>query len=430
MRNWAGNVEYRARRLLEPRSMDELRDHVRAADRFRVLGSRHAFNAIADTDGDLISLARLPRHVEIDRAAMTVTVDGGIRYGDLAPLLDEAGLALDNLASLPHISVAGACATGTHGSGVRSRALPGAVRSVELLRTDGETVTFDRDADPGTFPGIPVSLGAMGVVTRLTLDVLPRYDVEQRVYEDLPLTALRGRFDDVLAAADSVSLFTTWRDDVVDQVWVKRRVAAGDAGSRAPRVPPCRPRSSPPGRPADRGIRFRAWTRPRAPSSSACPGRGTSACRTSASTTSRAPATSSRASGSSTRATSRTRSTRCTRSGAGRHRSLLVSEIRTVAADDLWLSPAYGRPSVAFHFTWRPDWAAVRPAIEAIETALAPFEPRPHWAKLFAMAPEAVAAAYPRHADARSLATTLDPAGKLRNAFLDRYLFAGGTASG
>jgi xylitol oxidase len=265
----------------------------------------------------------------------------------------------------------------------------------------------------------------MGVVTRLTLDVLPRYDVEQRVYEDLPLAALRGRFDEVLAAGDSVSLFTTWRDDVVDQVWVKRRIAAGDVAGTAGAALPSPLLAAPPA------------GGPRHP----VPGMDPAACteqlgvpgpwheRLPHFRLDHKPSAGDELQ-SEWFVDARHVAEAFDALHALRRRTsplLLVSEIRTVAADDLWLSPAYGRPSVAFHFTWRPDWAAVRPAIDAIETALAPFEPRAHWAKLFAMAPEAVAAAHPRHADARSLAAALDPAGKLRNAFLDRYLFAGGS---
>src|SRR5689334_4224144 len=183
MHNWSGNIDYRARRLGEPGSIEELQGVVRATERFRVLGSRHSFNGIADTTGDLVSLARLPRVIEADPNARTLTVDGGARYGDVVPALDAAGLALHNLASLPHISVAGACATATHGSGTASPGLAAAATAIEVLRTDGELVTFDRDADPALFPGLVVSLGAMGVVTRLTLRAEPFYRVAQVVYD-------------------------------------------------------------------------------------------------------------------------------------------------------------------------------------------------------------------------------------------------------
>src|SRR5687767_14730328 len=179
MRNWAGNITYAARTLHEPRSVEEFQDLIRSSRQLRALGSRHSFNTIADTDGDHVSLAAMPRVLEIDPSGPRVTVDGGIRYGDLCGPLHEAGFALHNIASLPHISVAGACATGTHGSGDRIGSLPTAVTRLELVGGDGELVTFDRDADPDAFAGSVVSLGALGVVTRVTLAVEPAFLVRQ-----------------------------------------------------------------------------------------------------------------------------------------------------------------------------------------------------------------------------------------------------------
>ena len=198
-----------------------------------MLGSRHAFNGLADTHGDHLSLAGLPRVIDIDSAARTVTIDGAIRYGDLGPVLERSGFALHNLASLPHISVAGACATATHGSGDRLGNLSTAVVAMELVRADGELVSMSREADGDAFAGSVVSLGALGVVTRLTLAVEPSYRVRQDVYEGLPIAALRDHFDALTASGDSVSLFPRWRGAVIDQVWRKRRVEEGDDGGAA-----------------------------------------------------------------------------------------------------------------------------------------------------------------------------------------------------
>ena len=293
MRNWAGNLTYRAARLLEPETVEQVQEFVRGSRSLRVLGSRHAFSSLADTTGDHVSLARLPRIVEIDAAGGTVTIDGAIRYGDLAPVLHAAGYALHNLASLPHISIAGAVATGTHGSGDRSGNLSTAVRSMDVVRADGELVTISRAADPATFPGAVVSLGCLGAVTRLTLGIEPAYDVRQWVYEDLPADAFRAHLDEVTSAGDSVSGFTHWRGRGIEQVWVKRRVPSdGDQ--------PHRPRpSSAPGR--RRSTATRSGACPRAPPrpSSGSRGHGTSGCPISASTTRPAAARNSRRSTSS-----------------------------------------------------------------------------------------------------------------------------------
>ena len=133
MLNWAGNVAFGAARWHRPSTIAELRRIVSEAARLKVLGTGHSFNRIADTDGDLVSLTGLPAELDIDSTASTVRVGGGLRYGEIVGRLHAAGFALPNLASLPHISIAGAVATGTHGSGVGNGNLATPVRAVELL---------------------------------------------------------------------------------------------------------------------------------------------------------------------------------------------------------------------------------------------------------------------------------------------------------
>jgi xylitol oxidase len=229
MRNWAGNLEYRARELHEPTSLDELRELVQRSRGIRALGSRHSFSEVADTTGDHVSLARMPRRIEIDTDARTVTVDGAIRYGELCGPLHDAGFGLHNMASLPHISVAGACATGTHGSGDRNGALSAATTGLELVTADGELVRLTRTDEADAFGLAVVGLGAIGVVTTVTLEIEPTYLVRQDVYEDLPLASVVDHFDEIASMADSVSLFTEWRGPSLDMVWLKRRVGPDEA---------------------------------------------------------------------------------------------------------------------------------------------------------------------------------------------------------
>ncbi|GAA1986876.1 FAD-binding protein [Kitasatospora viridis] len=406
--NWAGNITFGAERFHEPRSTDELRRIVEGSRALRVLGTGHSFNAIADTAGDLVSVAALPRVIELDERAAAVTVSAGIRYGELAETLDRAGWALHNLGSLPHISVAGACATGTHGSGVGNGSLATAVRAVELVAADGALVTLDRGA--AQFPGAVVALGALGVVTRLTLDVLPAFEVRQWVYEDLPTAELRERFDEIMAAAYSVSLFTSWRTDRIDQVWAKQRGGPdapatwhGALLADGPRHPvpgcppePCTRQLGVPGPWHTRLPHFRLDFTP--------------------------------SSGDELQSeyfVARTDAVRAFDAlDAVRERiapALQISEIRTIAADALWLSPAYERDAVAFHFTWHPAPAAVADAVKAVEEALAPFAARPHWGKVFTTAPRAIRDSYPRWDDFRRLLGEFDPTGTFRNAFINRH---------
>ncbi|SCE87244.1 xylitol oxidase [Micromonospora viridifaciens] len=401
-RNWAGNVRYAARARREPSSVDQLRRLVAAADRIRAVGTGHSFNRLGDTTGELVSVAGLPPTVALDRDRGTVTVAAGLRYGDVATRLHAEGYALANLASLPHISVAGAVATATHGSGPAHGNLATAVAALELVTADGDLLTVDR-ADP-RFPGMVVNLGALGVVTRVTLDVVPTFDVRQYVRFGLP----RAAFDAACEAAYSVSVFTRWRSSRLDQVWLKQRVdepplpadwldtVAADAPCHpVPGMPAqhCTPQLGEPGAWHERLPHFRLgftpssgdelqseWHLPRGSAAAALAALDPAAERIAAVSQ--------------------------------------VCELRTVAADRLWLSPNHDRDSLAIHFTWIGDPAAVAPVLDEVEERLAPFAPRPHWGKLFGRNP---AATYPRYDDFRALLRDLDPVGKFRTDELDRY---------
>ena len=419
--NWAGNLTYSARTCAEPRTVSEACAVVSAAEKLATLGSRHCFNDIADTHGTHLSLARLSRVLEIDRGAMTVTVEGGIRYGELGPRLAAEGFALANLASLPHISIAGAIATATHGSGARLGNLATAVTGIEFIAADGRLVSVARATDRDTFAGAVVHLGALGPVTKLTLSIEPLFHVRQDVYLDLPFAALAENFAAIMEAAYSVSLFTDWRGDTIAQAWVKRRTAPDDLSPAAPTffgARPAREKMHPlpgvdptscteqlgrPGPWHERLPHFRVEF---------TPSRGEEI---------QAEYFIDRRDAVAAIAALRTIGDRLAP-------ALLISEIRAVAADDLWLSPAYGRDIAAFHFTFQRDWPAVQRVLPEIEAALAPFAPLPHWGKVFALSPTAIAAGYPRLADFRALAARHDPDGKFRNAFLDRYVFEYGSA--
>ncbi|MGW3731036.1 D-arabinono-1,4-lactone oxidase [Streptomyces sp. NPDC000851] len=406
--NWAGNITYTAKELHRPPTLDALRSLVADSARVRVLGSGHSFNAIADpgAEGALVSLTALPPGVDVDTTARTVRVSGGVRYAELARRVHDHGLALPNMASLPHISVAGSVATGTHGSGVGNAPLAAAVREVELVTGDGTTVTIGRGEE--RFGGAVTSLGALGVVTALTLDLEPAFEVEQHLFTELPLAGLD--FETVMAAAYSVSLFTDWREPGFRQVWVKRRTdqplpgfpwaaPATEALHPVPGMPAvnCTEQFGVPGPWHERLPHFRAeftpssgaelqseYLMPRAYAVDAL--HALDAIRTVM-----APV-------------------------------VQTCEVRTVAADDQWLSPAYGRDTVAVHFTWVEDVAAVLPVVRRVEEVLEAFEARPHWGKVFAVPGAQLRELYPRLGDFRALAKELDPAGKFTNAFVQAIL--------
>ncbi len=412
LRNWAGNVTFGATRVHRPETIEAVQEVVEGSRRVRALGSGHSFSRVADTDGDLVSLAGLPARVDIADDRRCVTVSAGLRYGEVAPRLHAAGLALHNLGSLPHICTAGAVATGTHGSGDGKGCLATAVAALDLVTASGELMHLDR-SDP-RFPGAVVALGCLGVVTAVTLWVEPAYDVAQWVVDDVPLDAVRGHLDEVFTAGDSVSVFTTWRPDDLGQLWVKRRT--DDA-----RPPP-----------ADDWLGGTPATGPRHPVPGVDPAACTAQLGEPGPWHERLPhfrldhTPSAGAELQTEYLVPRDRAVAALEAvGALRDRIspvLLVSELRTVAADDLWLSPAYGRDSVAVHFTWQPDTAAVLPVVAAVEAALAPFDPRPHWGKVFTTGPEEVADGYPRLDDFCALRRELDPDDVFGNAFVDTYL--------
>jgi alditol oxidase len=415
--NWAGNLEYGTERLYAAGSQEDVRRFVKAKEQFKVLGSRHCFNDIADTASQFLSLKSQDKVVELDAKAGTVTMESGMSYGQLCPYLDQHGFALHNLASLPHISVAGACTTATHGSGEKNRNLATQVSALELVTATGDVLTLTRDKDGDMFRGSVVGLGALGVITRITLDLRPAFTMKQYVYQNLALEQLKENFDAIEQSAYSVSLFTDWQKQRVNEVWLKTRTDLKPEFAAQPEffgatlatknlhpiaelsAENCTQQMGVPGPWYERLPHFRMGFMPSAgkelQSEYFVPRR---------------------------HAVEAILAVERLRDIVSPH--LLITEIRTISADDLWMSTAYKRDSVAIHFTWKQDWAAVSKVLPEIERELAPFEPRPHWGKLFTMSPADLRSRYERLPDFVALAKKLDSRGKLRNKFLERNIFA------
>ena len=410
MKNWAGNLEYSSAEVRRPESVARLAEAVAGSRRIKALGSRHSFNRVGDTDGTHILLDALPQEIELDSSRRSVRVSGGISYGTLCRALEESGFAIHNLASLPHISVAGAIQTGTHGSGVNNPSLADAVERVDLVRASGEQVSLSRE-DGDEFLGSVVGLGALGIVTGLELSVRPSFRMRQRVLENLPWDRVLADFNTLASSAYSISLFTDYAGDSINQVWLKAldsepaltelfgATAAGHARHPLPGMSGenCTAQLDEPGPWLDRLPHFRhEFT----------PSNGEELQSEFILPLEHAPA-----------------ALQAVRSLAARMAPLLfVSEIRTGAADEFWLSPFYRQQSVALHFTWKPLQAEVEAVLPELEELLRPFGARPHWGKLFTPSGHDWEALYPRFADFRLLAARHDPAGKFRNALLDRLL--------
>ncbi len=413
--NWAGNYAYGATALHEPADVEELRRIVASAGdrsgRLRVLGSRHSFSDIADS-AELISVRRWPIDLIVAADRQTVSFNAGASYGHVADALKVHGLAIHNLASLPHISVGGAVATATHGSGDGNGNLAAAVAALEFVTSTGDLVTVARGDDD--FDGMVVGLGALGAVTRISLDVQPAFDVSQTVYQSLSWDALIDDFDAVSAAGYSVSIFTTWGLDAGD-LWVKSRcdpeqeflsdspaelfgapAASGDChpipGESAET---CTAQQGEIGAWSDRLAHFRMGFVPSSgneiQSEFLVPRR---------------------------HAIAAIQAMRALAATIEPH--LLIAEIRTIAADSLWMSPQFETDSIGFHFTWKPDAIAVLRVLRDVEAALRPFGARPHWGKVSLADAAEIRTLYPRHGEFVKLAQRLDPHGVFTNAWLQR----------
>jgi xylitol oxidase len=413
--NWAGNYTYHTNTLFEPGSVAEVQQIVKEHSSIRPLGTRHSFNGLADSTHAQVSLKNF-KDITLDEKARTVTVGAGVRYGDVAPVIDAKGFALHNLASLPHISVPGACATGTHGSGIHNRNLSSSVAAIEFVDANGDLHTLSR-SDGDEFNGAVVNLGLLGVMTKVTLDVEPTFQVAQTVYTDLPFAELEHHFDDIFGAGYSVSIFTDWQKGRGTELWLKRLIKPGQqldtpqlfynaklATKNLHPIPAldavnCTPQMNEPGPWYERLPHFRMnftpssgeelqteYFVPRADAYQAI----------------------------------RAVETLCDKITP----HLLTTELRTIAADDLWMSMAYKQDSLAIHFTWKRQWPEVQKILPLIEAKLAPFNPRPHWAKLSTFKGDHFRKVYPKLDDFKSLVQQYDPKGKFRNDLITTELYS------
>lgn len=412
--NWAGNLQYSTNNVYYPKTVEEVQEVVKRCNKVKALGSKHSFNTIANSKDNFISLSNLNKVVSLDKANNTITIESGTRYGDFAPYLDQHGYALENLASLPHITVAGATATGTHGSGVTHGNLSSQVAAIEFVNAKGDVINLSKK-DGDKFYGAIVNLGAVGIVTKATLNVIPTFKMKQVVYMNMPMSALKDHFADVESKGYSVSLFTTWANKNINEVWVKS--VANDNDSPAPHelfgatlatknMHPVQEQSAEnttdqmgvPGTWYERMPHFKMGFKP--------------------------------STGKELQAEffvpiehayDAIMAVETLNEKITPH--LFITEIRTIKADDLWMSPCYKQTAVAIHFTFKQETDAVMQLLPLIEQQLMPFNVKPHWAKLFTLDPKILQSRYQKLADFKQLVAEYDPEGKFRNDFLEKNLY-------
>jgi alditol oxidase len=418
LKNWAGNLQYSTDEVYYPETVEQVQQLIAATKKLRVLGSKHSFNTIADSTTTLISSRALNKIVSIDKTSNAVTVEGGIRYGELVKHLHDNGYALHNLASLPHISIAGSIATATHGSGIRNGNLSTGVSAIEFVDATGGLHHLSRK-DGDAFYAAVVGLGSLGFVTKVTLDLEPTFNMSQVVYRNLPMAELEENFEAIMSAGYSVSLFTDWRNRNINQVWIKSRIdekvpadvpALEFYGAKlaeknihpveSQSAENCTEQMGVPGPWFERMPHFKMGFTPSAGKELQSEyfvllEHGYAALM----------------------------AVEKLNEKISPH--LFISEIRTIDADNLWMSPCYKRPCVAIHTTWKQEWDVVMNLLPLVETQLSPFGARPHWGKLFSIAPRELRSRIEKLGDFTQMARQYDPAGKFRNEFLDYNLFKG-----
>ncbi len=414
LKNWAGNLTYSTDNVQYPKSVVEVQQLIKKLSKLRALGTRHCFNTIADSKDDLVSTRDLNKVISLDAKSHTVTVEGGIKYGELAPYLHQHGYALHNMASLPHISVAGSITTATHGSGIKNGNLSSAVTALEIVIADGSVVHLSKATDPEKLNAAVVGLGVLGIITKVTLQIQPTYNMRQRVFLKLPMSQLKVHFQEIMSAGYSVSLFTDWQSDSMNEVWIKSRMDEEDhnqsefygAKAATKNLHPiidhpaesCTDQMGVPGPWYERLPHFKMGFTPSSgkelQSEYFVPLK---------------------------HAVEAIEAVSKLGKQIGPH--LFITEIRTIAADNLWMSPCHNQTSVTIHFTWKQDTEAVMKLLPLIEKELAPFNPRPHWGKIFTMVPAVLESHYGKLGDFKKLVTEYDPTGKFRNGFIDHNIY-------
>ncbi len=413
--NWAGNLVYSTDKIVYPKSVEELQKLIVQYPKMKVLGTKHCFNTIADSKDQFVSLRDMNRMVKLDTEKSEVTVEGGMKYGELAPIIDEKGFALHNLASLPHISVAGAVTTATHGSGLKNGNLSTQVVAIQFINASGEWIELKK-SDGEKFNATVVGLGALGAIANITLKLQPKFQMRQWVFEKLPLSQLRDNFETIESAGYSVSLFTDWTTESINEVWIKERSSSPSAYGGKPEffgaaaatknVHPiielsaenCTEQMGVDGPWYERLPHFKMGFTP--------------------------------SSGKELQAeyfVSKQNAVDAIlaiqKIGKQISPHLFISEIRTIDGDDFWMSPCYKQPSVAIHFTLKQDWPNVSKLLPVIEKTLEPFNAKPHWGKLFTMSPAKLSTLYPKMKEFKNLVAEFDAKAKFRNAFLSRNLY-------
>lgn len=425
-RNWAGDQACRPAAIEHPTSAAEVARSIgraRAAGRtVRVAGAGHSFTDAALTNGTLLVLDRMRRVLDVDRGSGLARVEAGISLGELSEALWAHGLAFENLGDVDVQSIAGATATGTHGTGSRLPNLSAGLREIELVTADGSTIRVSEDDDPDAWRAARVGVGALGVVTAVTLQAVPAFTLEG-TDSTAPLEEVLDAIDEHADGADHFELYafphspvavtrtnrrverapeppsrlTAWAGDVL----LRNHVLglAFELGRRAPRTIPATHRTltriAGTSRRIDRS--YRIFASPRLVRFTEME-----------------------------YALPRPRAAEAVRAvlAVARRADLAVPmpiELRFVAPDDAFLSPAGGRETayVAVHMYRGMEW---EPYFRAVEQVMDGFGGRPHWGKRHFQTAATLAPRYPEWERFQAVRRRLDPDGVLANGYVRRVV--------
>ena len=406
MKNWAGNIKFQDSKTIAPKSIAEIQNIVRKNPKVKARGTAHCFNTIADTKHLALLLDQMPKEIIINKEKKSVTVSAGLKYGEVAEELHKNGWALHNLASLPHISIAGAIATGTHGSGSNNGILATAVKSFDVVLADGSFRNIN-SSDGDLFYGGVIGLGLIGIVVRVELEIQPTFNLGQNVYLEMSRNNFRNNFEEIMNSGYSVSYVTTWQQAVDGEVWVKFLEGSNPPkelfGSK-PATEKLHLLKNHSAEPCNDQLGIIGPWHLRLPhfKMEFTPSSGTEL--QSEFFVNKAQAS----------------SVLLALEAIADQISipLMGSEIRTIASDNFWMSPQYKSDDVGLHFTWKQVPETFE-AVKAIEEVLAAFHYRPHLGKIYSATPAYISSVFPKFKNFQQLITEIDPKNKFGNEMTD-----------
>uniref|UniRef100_A0A915D0Y3 FAD-binding PCMH-type domain-containing protein n=1 Tax=Ditylenchus dipsaci TaxID=166011 RepID=A0A915D0Y3_9BILA len=418
--NWGGNFNFSTQDIKYPTTTAGVQQLVKECKgKIRPVGTRHSFSEIANTNDTLICLVHMNLILSVDPSVPSVTVQAGITYTDLIPFLQSIGLAIPMMASLGEISIAGAINTAVHGSGAGIGNLATQVLGLQMVLADGSVVQYSKGQNDTELAAATVGLGALGIVTQVTLQAQPTYNLAINVFENMDMSVLDTQLYNITHSGYAINMWSTFgTPGVLDQVWITTKVDSNGVNaygnvSQLYGAPAATAQSSP----------IAAL-----PPTYVVPQMGIVGPYYERLTDYDL--------GLSGQEGQQTQSEyyvdfddfvpalkALQTLSAEINAVVYVALFRITEKDELWMSPQYKKTTMAIHFSWQPKLDQVMALLPKIEAALAPFNPIPHWGKLYTLKPEQYLPLLPKYPEWREQVELHDPTHKFRNKWLEENIF-------